>query len=206
MKGGNFEREIAKELSLWYSKGKRDDLIWRTHGSGGRATQRAKSDKDTKYQHGDLTFSDPCVKELFDVFNFELKTGYSRKTKKKSGNERITNWCILDLIDSKQKVCIFEEMWRQAERDAKKSKRIPILIFRRPMKSPCIVVNSNIFIRLFVSLSLSKENKMPSTHRVSVHLSNGKLVSLTIISLSSFLEWAVPKDFISIGKGFLHDK
>jgi len=199
MKGGNFEREIAKELSLWYSKGKRDDLIWRTHGSGGRATQRAKSDKDTKYQHGDLTFSDPCVKELFDVFNFELKTGYSRKTKKKSGNERITNWCILDLIDSKQKICVFEEMWRQAERDAKKSKRIPILIFRRPMKSPCIAMSTNVFIqtRMKAEPMCITEKKY---HVLFVTLSNGKKTSLTIVPLSSFLVWASPEDLIDVGK------
>src|SRR6266403_502365 len=38
IKGGNFERSIAKHLSLWYSQGKREDLFWRSSMSGGRAT------------------------------------------------------------------------------------------------------------------------------------------------------------------------
>lgn len=38
VKGGNFEREIAKALSLWITNGQREDVFWRSAMSGGRAT------------------------------------------------------------------------------------------------------------------------------------------------------------------------
>ena len=37
-KGSQFERLIAKELSLWVSDGKKPDCFWRSAMSGGRAT------------------------------------------------------------------------------------------------------------------------------------------------------------------------
>ena len=42
-KGGAWEREFSKYLSLWITEGERDDVFWRSSQSGGRATQRAKS-------------------------------------------------------------------------------------------------------------------------------------------------------------------
>ena len=41
-KGNNYEREMSRRLSLWLSENERDDLIWRTHNSGGRFTTRMK--------------------------------------------------------------------------------------------------------------------------------------------------------------------
>jgi len=38
-KGAEFERKFAKELSRWASHGDRDDVFWRTPGSGSRATR-----------------------------------------------------------------------------------------------------------------------------------------------------------------------
>lgn len=37
-KGGAFEREIAKKLSLWVTHGAKTDVFWRSAMSGGRAT------------------------------------------------------------------------------------------------------------------------------------------------------------------------
>lgn len=80
-KGSGFERELAKQLSLWWSHGDRDDLIWRTSQSGGRATQRAKRAVRTKYGYGDLTFTDPAAKPLFDLLVISAKRGYTNTSK-----------------------------------------------------------------------------------------------------------------------------
>lgn len=80
-KGSGFERELAKQLSLWWSHGDRDDLIWRTSQSGGRATQRAKRAVRTKYGYGDLTFTDPTAKPLFDLLVISAKRGYTNTSK-----------------------------------------------------------------------------------------------------------------------------
>lgn len=41
-KGSAFERKVAAQLSLWITDGKRDDILWRSSISGGRATVALK--------------------------------------------------------------------------------------------------------------------------------------------------------------------
>jgi len=53
-KGNAFERDICKQLSLWVTHGKRDDVLWRSAISGGRATVASKSDKDLAHVSGDV--------------------------------------------------------------------------------------------------------------------------------------------------------
>jgi len=76
-KGGAYERELSTKLSLWWSNGKRDDLIWRTSTSGGRATIRGKKGKRTFGSYGDLHAVDPLASDLFLVFTIEAKRGYT---------------------------------------------------------------------------------------------------------------------------------
>jgi len=40
-KGGEFERDISRFLSRWWTYGERDDVFWRTSASGARATTRS---------------------------------------------------------------------------------------------------------------------------------------------------------------------
>jgi len=80
-KGSSFEREICVKLSKWWSKGlgleERDDIFWRSSQSGGRATQRRKSGKDTYGSQGDITAVDPIGTPLLKMFTIELKRGRS---------------------------------------------------------------------------------------------------------------------------------
>jgi len=55
--GNNFEREIAKKLSLWITKGERDDVLWRNLDSGSRSTTRKKQGL-TSIQDGDFVATD----------------------------------------------------------------------------------------------------------------------------------------------------
>lgn len=145
-KGGSFENEVAKILSLWYSQGSRDDLFMRSQSSGARFTQRKKKGKDTAYQGGDITFSDPLGEPLIKRWNIEAKTGYSGRKKINIGNENeikieMRRWDVLDFIDSKQKEPVLLKMWNQCTRDADLTDREPILIFRRNNRSPCIAMD-----------------------------------------------------------------
>jgi len=79
-KGGKFERDICTQLSLWWSNGKSDDLFWRTAGSGGRATSRAKKGKTTKGHAGDVCATDESSQPLIDCVAIELKRGYAKHT------------------------------------------------------------------------------------------------------------------------------
>lgn len=55
-KGGGFEGNISKEFSLYLTHMKTEDGIWRTEGSGARATNKAKANmKVRQEQYGDIT-------------------------------------------------------------------------------------------------------------------------------------------------------
>lgn len=72
-KGGEQERVIAVELSLWLSQGKDKNLLWRSASSGGRSTQFAKSGVLIGNQAGDLSAVSPGGHKLIDKFVVEVK-------------------------------------------------------------------------------------------------------------------------------------
>ena len=77
-KGNTFEREVCKELSLWWSRVEADDIFWRTQSSGARATQRKKQKKKTRGQYGDVCSVDSRGRFLTEVCTISLKRGYPR--------------------------------------------------------------------------------------------------------------------------------
>lgn len=79
-KGGEYERELCKRLSLWWTHGARDDVFWRSSGSGARAKVRGRAGADTVGQHGDVACTDPIGWPLIDLFTIEIKRGYSEHT------------------------------------------------------------------------------------------------------------------------------
>lgn len=76
-KGGDFERQMCKRLSLWWTHEARDDVFWRASNSGGRATMRSKQGKKTFGHYGDIAAVDPIGQPLMEVCTLELKRGYS---------------------------------------------------------------------------------------------------------------------------------
>jgi hypothetical protein len=186
-KGGNFEREVATALSLWWSKGNRDDIFWRTHGSGGRSTMRGKQNKRTEGQYGDISATDISGKLLIKNWCIECKTGYSSSKKsevltkdgKKKSVRQITNWCVLDAIDSKQNVSVIEALWKQTYDQAIEANNQPILIFRRPRMSPCISFNLRYFN------FLSKIFDIPDKHWIVLRGNS----AIVIMSLNDFFDW-----------------
>jgi len=71
-KGAAFERSICKQLSLWVSGGKREDLFWRSAMSGGRATVHKDKSK-VGAQAGDICSIDPMSSELVSKYYIECK-------------------------------------------------------------------------------------------------------------------------------------
>ncbi len=76
-KGSQFERDIARQLSLWWTDGKDDAVFWRTSQSGGRATQRGKKGQHTFGHYGDISAVNPIGQPLVQFFTIELKRGRS---------------------------------------------------------------------------------------------------------------------------------
>ena len=77
--GPVFERKTAKDLSLWWSNNKRDDLFYRVGASGARATARAKRGKSTANQGGDIQATHPKALPFTSVFSVECKFGYQNQ-------------------------------------------------------------------------------------------------------------------------------
>ena len=86
-KGSAFEREICKQLSLWWTGGARDDVFWRSQASGARATMRRRKKQETAGQYGDIAATDPIGHPLTERITFELKRGYAHS-------------CPFDALDS----------------------------------------------------------------------------------------------------------
>lgn len=88
-KGQDYERQICKQLSLWWSADwdvPDDNLCWRTANSGGRATVRRKAGKQDHRHCNDVAAIDERMAPFFRVVTVEVKRGYNRST-------------VIDLID-----------------------------------------------------------------------------------------------------------
>lgn len=79
-KGSEYEREMCKRLSLWWTRDARDDVFWRSSGSGARAKVRGRGGRATAGQHGDVAATDPIGAPLIDLLTIEIKRGYSQHT------------------------------------------------------------------------------------------------------------------------------
>lgn len=150
-KGGSFELEVAVELSMWWAG--KDDVFYRTPGSGGRFTNRRKAGKTTVNQVGDQLASDPIGQPLMDDWSIECKTGYGtkKKIKDKEGTvvgKETQRWDVLDFLDSRQEKPVLQKMWEQCYRDALAENKEPILIFRRNNREKCIMFRTSYLLYL----------------------------------------------------------
>lgn len=80
MKGSQFERDLCRQFSLWWTSGQRDDVFWRTAGSGAMAKTRSKTGRTTANQYGDIHAVDPIGIPFTDAFTVEAKRGYNKHT------------------------------------------------------------------------------------------------------------------------------
>lgn len=140
-KGSSYEREIAKKLSLWLTDDKRADCVWRTSNSGGTATVN-KSDT----QCGDLHAVRPEAQRFFEVFSLELK-----------------NYKQLDLLTFQSKNFLLKKWWAQAEIDAERANKIPLLIVRINRKGNWLIFSERVKNNLIGDyLDLTKTMKYSS--------------------------------------------
>lgn len=140
-KGSAFERELCKKFSLWVSDGNRDDLYWRTAGSGARASVRGKKEMATANSCGDMGCLDPEGAWLTDSFMFEFKRGYN-------------TWRVEDFL-FKQK-CALGLVWKKLSQEALKEKKFAVLILKQDRRQPLLFSTPFFFIRI-----LQKWDKIP---------------------------------------------
>lgn len=123
-KGQAFEREICKELSLWFSGGEDSTLFWRSSQSGGRATTLKKSGVNLATQAGDIVAVDSRGEAFTKIFFVECKNVKSLR---------------LDLLfyggDYK---CFVRQAWDKCVSQARDYRKVPILIAREYKKPPLV--------------------------------------------------------------------
>jgi hypothetical protein len=174
-KGGSYEREICKRLSLWWTQDleePRDDIFWRTSQSGGRATTRSKKGKKTCNSAGDICAIDNIGQPFLDVFVLEVKRGYSKNT-------------LMDLLDksSSSATQIYEKWILQAEESKKQSGSLSwLIIAKRDKRVPIVILPNQTFMGLMIPLF---------TMTVEVA---GVIKHINAITLDSFLDNTKPSE------------
>lgn len=158
-KGGEFEREVCKELSLWWTQDRKhpsDDIFWRTSQSGGRATTRAKKRKKTHGQCGDVGATHPSGEILLDVVTISLKRGYSKFT-------------LADLLDRPRKAAqqAYEAWIQQAVEDYERSGAYSWMIITRRDKRDAVVILDALFVDLLKQEGCFKSKPHPFMTLVS---------------------------------------
>lgn len=186
-KGGSFERDQCRFLSLWFTNGERDDVFWRNR------TRRTHVSPDGKHQLGDVMAVHSLGIPLVEVLNIELKTGYS--VKKKKG---VVPWDLLDIIDAnpkltkKDSVPTIIKFWKQAVTDADISKRIPMLIFHRDYHKSVVCIRNSFFTKLKNFLGDFEGNYL--TLRYDREW-------LLFFKKTEFFDWCTPEVMLFAAKG-----
>jgi hypothetical protein len=214
-KGGTFENEICRKLSLWWTEGSRDDVFTRTAGSGGRFTVRKKAGKDTESQSGDITYNIPEGKPLLDCVSIECKTGYGKSevVYKKSNKPtdlfiedgdvgfclkktKITQrWDLLDMVDSRQTTTAIEDFLEQAMGDAEH--RDVFVIFRRNNRNACIIIQGYLLDQIADYLNVDKPFYLTFPYFG---------VRFCLLNLDQFFTWFKdPQEFFQHILGFEHN-
>lgn len=201
-KGGNYERELCKEFSLWWTHGKNDDVFWRTAGSGGRATGRTKRGQKTHGSYGDIAAVNPIGAPLIDLLTIEVKRGYP-------------HYHIGDMLDYSQKAGRqrFEEHFDQVYESWQKSGSFSwALICRRDNREPFIFVGME-FAELVIGEAepqIISQRGHPAgwisgalRFRLGWHKtgktwksSHSKMIGFVGMSLSRFFTWCSPEEII----------
>lgn len=121
-KGAQFERDVCKGLSKWISGGKRDDLLWRSAMSGGRATIGLKEGISRSAQSGDISAIDAEAYEFIERYSVECKF--------------VKDLNIQGLVYGTQSGLV--DHWGQAVREANSCQKLPMLVAKQNHKPPIV--------------------------------------------------------------------
>lgn len=183
-KGGAYERDFCKRLSLWLS-GTDDDLFWRSSMSGGRATVRSRQGKKTAGHYGDIVATDHRGRKFLKTFTLELKRGYNR-----------CNTALSDLLDVPEEGKPQEiGMWiRQARESAKLAKsRFWLIVYKKDRRDEIVVMPEACFRHYFLHVEI------PYTcYRGKVRTAADKILPDTLVFAvrsQAFFSVLRPRDF-----------
>jgi hypothetical protein len=115
-KGGDFERVIAKKLTVWLTGKEKPYMYWRMPASGGLATIHSECGElsgDIRSLHKDADF-------LTDTFSIECKNGYPKAD----------FWHLFKSVKNFD----LRNFWEQCVNDSQRASKLPMLIYRKKGK------------------------------------------------------------------------
>ena len=190
-KGPKYERKFCKDLSRWWTNGKRDDIFWRTSSSGARATVRLKKGLRTADSYGDVKAEHELGKPLTKTSVFSLKRGYTGKKGKNS-----LKWAsLLDIIDSiegtKNEPAIVG-WWNELlkiQKDARRKRCF--LVFQRDRKKGLIGMAPSVFRQL---------ERLNTLYEEEYALIKKTSTVLVLMPVDNFFTWCKPE---SLGRKYM---
>jgi len=145
-KGAEQERVVCKNLSLWVSNNKRDDLYWRSAMSGGRASLQFKKGKENLTQVGDISCIDSEGEKLTNKYVIEVKS--------------YKNLHLESLIYGTPKNSSILEFWYILCNQCKKVNKKPMLIAKQNFKSTIVLLQRelkyDIFVKKYINFYFSE--------------------------------------------------
>lgn len=121
-KGAGFERECCAALSLWVTAGERDDTLWRSAMSGGRATVHRKVGRSIEHVAGDIcaVHEDgiPLVRDFFLECKFYAQLN--------------VDGFILEGVG------LLPGFWQTAYDEAAHYEKFPMLIWKENRRGTCV--------------------------------------------------------------------
>lgn len=126
-KGSSFERQVCRQLSMWVSRYKQSDCLWRTPNSGGRE-RRKRLEKTDKGRHaGDIAATAPAGELLIRLFIIECKHYADLKWHHLiyGGDSRLRKW------------------WNLVYQDGVELERMPMLITKQNFQKPVVLLDRN---------------------------------------------------------------
>lgn len=124
-KGGEFERLVCKELSVWVTKGARDDVFWRSAMSGGRATVRKAQGKSSPHVGGDICAVHTAGHDFIDRFYVECKFYADLQL------HHVAMGSGGNLLN----------FWNVARKQAKMHRKLPMLVAKQNRVPPLLVLS-----------------------------------------------------------------
>lgn len=176
-KGGQFERDVCRTLSLWWSDGVSDAIFYRTGGSGGRGTKRGRAGKATPNHCGDVGASDPVGGPLLKLAAIELKNGYNDQT-------------LQDVLDSTKDKGEWREWIAQAEESAKHAGAYGwMIVVRRDKRRTVLAMSADVFFGFHNACQRSPDTLYPS-----LVLSREGVRQVLVVRFEDFLKAYTPDD------------
>lgn len=177
-KGSAFERQICKELSLWWTqkeRSPREDCFWRTAGSGARAKVRGRRGQSTYGQSGDICATDPSASVFTDLLTIEIKRGYSKST-------------FADLLDRPDNAArqFYEQCFEQVIESAEQANSFGwMLITKRDKRLPLVCMPKWVY----KALGLFHHHHNNKVVKLEVPIRIGEKDQLNVVYIMTFGEW-----------------